>query len=140
MAKDYIDRVNKPENYVRDFDKLLSDFSSGIYFPTLALGVKPTLVNNNFQNLEFQFNLFKDIPLQLKYSQVSNEDEQLLSTGSIPVFFYRSMENLESTASSHEKLACSIMAEPFGSRILGIEEDDFEQDCCIRNHRPKFLK
>ena len=105
MAKDYIDRVNKPENYVRDFDKLLSDFSSGIYFPTLALGVKPTLVNNNFQNLEFQFNLFKDIPLQLKYSQVSNEDEQLLSTGSIPVFFYRSMENLESTASSHEKLA-----------------------------------
>ncbi|ABN67071.2 predicted protein, partial [Scheffersomyces stipitis CBS 6054] len=105
MAKDYIDRVNKPENYVRDFDKLLSDFSSGIYFPTSALGVKPTSVNNNFQNLEFQFNLFKDIPLQLKYSQVSNEDEQLLSTGSIPVFFYRSMENLESTASSHEKLA-----------------------------------
>ncbi|KAK6458198.1 uncharacterized protein RJT20DRAFT_126155 [Scheffersomyces xylosifermentans] len=95
MATDFINRVNKPENYARDFEKLIADFSTGIYFPTLLPGSQnPTQNNNHFQNLKHQFNLFKDIPLQLSLGQDESKDD-LLSISSVPIFLYKIVKQTE---------------------------------------------
>jgi hypothetical protein len=92
LASEFIEKINKPENYKRDFDQLLLNFSTGIYFPTNMIPKNgtnkhpiSTHTNNVFQNLKSQFDLFKDIPLQL---MMCHTGECLLSVSSLPFFLH----------------------------------------------------
>lgn len=97
LATDFIDKVNLSDNYNRDFDKLIEDFSTGIYFPSnvspenlLKKQYNTSQTNNSFQNIKSQFNLFKDIPLQL----LLNSDDSL-SILSLPIFLYELIKLIE---------------------------------------------
>lgn len=88
LATDFIQTINKPENYETDLRQLVEDFSSGIFFPS---SVNPETkngtsnqYNNNIQNLKCQFNLYKDVLLQLQVGKTS----LLLTLISIPRFLY----------------------------------------------------
>jgi hypothetical protein len=90
LATDFIKKINKPENYENDLRQLVEDFSSGIYFPS---SVNPDNIknngssnqyNNNIQNLKCQFNLYKDVLLQVQVGKTS----LLLILTSIPQFLY----------------------------------------------------
>lgn len=90
FTSNFIEKLNKPHNYEKDLHDLLQSNSTGIYFPAIVLphhGLKehfdPSLLNTSFQNIKFTFNLYKDIPLQVKNSDVDNES--LMSTRSLPL-------------------------------------------------------
>lgn len=103
VASEFITSINKPENYQRDFEDLFHTFSTGIYFPS---NVSPDNLarkhyssnqsNNNFQSVKLQFNLYKDIPLQLQLK------DNLLSLSSIPIFLFRAIKLIEDSDSIAE--------------------------------------
>lgn len=97
FASNFIEKLNKPENYLRDLHNLLTKNSTGIYFPAIVLphhGLKDhsdlTTLNVSFQNIRLNFNLYKDIPLQVKYSDA--DPESLLSTWSLPLLLKNTIE------------------------------------------------
>lgn len=89
FTSNFIENLNKPANYKRDLRGLLQRNSTGIYFPAIVLPhhgkehFDPSLLNISFQNIKFTFNLYKDIPLQVKNADV--EKDTLLSTRSLPL-------------------------------------------------------
>ncbi|CUM64676.1 uncharacterized protein PRCAT00002285001 [Priceomyces carsonii] len=91
-----------PKIFLRDFDDLVENFSTGIYFPSTVSPYNLTRkrlstnqTNNSYQNLKFQFNLYKDITLQpLHHEKNSN---QLLSLYSAPEFLYSVLQLINET-------------------------------------------
>lgn len=99
LASDFINSINLPENYQHDFDKLIDNFSTGIYFPSnispenlLKKQYNTSQTNNSFQNIKTQFNLFKDIPLQLLLNTSENNAQ---SISSLPIFLYEIIKLIE---------------------------------------------
>ncbi|KAI3404236.2 hypothetical protein KGF56_002997 [Candida oxycetoniae] len=96
-----ITQINQVSNYESDFDTALQNFKSGIYFPIshpLLPQKEREQVGNLPQNLEKQFDLFNDIPLQLLNCQVFEEKEEekrVLSVASVPVLLYEIISILE---------------------------------------------
>mgnify|MGYP002378311567 CR=1 FL=1 len=107
LASEFIEKINKPENYKRDFDRLLQNFSTGIYFPTNIIPKNVTKKNPNsaqtsnvFQNIKSQFDLFKDIPLQL---MMCHAGECLLSISSLPFFLHELFSLINEKQSTETK-------------------------------------
>lgn len=101
FASTFISHINKPGNFENDFNGLLEHFSTGIYSPSILSPenfqkhqYSTTQANNNFQNLKLQFNLYKDIPLQINISQ-TDKDNELLSFASLPFFVYQVIKLVE---------------------------------------------
>lgn len=101
FASTLISGINNPANYENDFNRLLDQFSTGIYSPSILSPenfqkhqYSTTQANNNFQNLKLQFNLYKDIPLQINISQ-TDKDNELLSFSSLPFFVYQVIKLIE---------------------------------------------
>ncbi|GEQ67491.1 hypothetical protein JCM33374_g1156 [Metschnikowia sp. JCM 33374] len=100
FSKRFVAELNTPENYLLEFNKGLNAFSTGLYFPSILAPdhltnrhVDTSQLNTNFQNIRFNFNLFKDIPLQ---EQLADKQPDLpLSMQSIPIFFFESVKALE---------------------------------------------
>lgn len=99
LVTDFIEKINLPANYKQDFDKLVEDFGTGIYFPSnispeslINKQILANQANNSFQNIRSQFNLFTDIPLQLQSSASGDMDP---SISSIPVFLYELVKLIE---------------------------------------------
>lgn len=109
LATELIKDVNTPEHYEKDFNDLLNHFSTGIYFPSI---VAPDVLtkkhystnqsNNNFQNIKFQFNLYKDISLQPSQGEGKSE---ILSISSIPQIIYQSLNLIEASEASMKELS-----------------------------------
>lgn len=99
FASKTIEDLNKPEYHANDFQRMLERFSTGIYFPSI---VSPDVLSNrhldtsqlntNFQNIKVSFNLYKDIPLQVKMSTLT----PLLSLQSIPQILFKLISILSS--------------------------------------------
>lgn len=101
FASTLINEINNPINYQNDYKRLLDIFSTGIYSPSILSPenfqnhhYSTTQANNNFQNLKLQFNLYKDIPLQLQMRQ-TDKDILLLSFTSLPFFIYQFVKVIE---------------------------------------------
>ena len=100
FSNDFIHNINKTSNYDRDFNKTLENFSTGIYFSSLissdaSSNQKPgTVTGSTFQNLKYQFDLYKDIPLQLQ-NNFNRDNESLLSIASIPYILYQTIKIIE---------------------------------------------
>lgn len=100
----FIDEYNKPENYWLEFNRTIENFSSGIYFPSFIAPDHLTLdnvnisqLNTNFQNIKLEFNLWKDIPLQLKVSDLLPPvASHALDISSLPIFLYEIVNLLSS--------------------------------------------
>lgn len=100
----FIDEYNKPENYWHEFNRTIENFSSGIYFPSFIAPDHLTLdnvnisqLNTNFQNIKLEFNLWKDIPLQLKVSDLLPPiASHPLDISSLPMFLYEIVNLLNS--------------------------------------------
>lgn len=98
----FIEEYNKQENYNREFHNTVKNFSSGIYFPSFIApdyltrdNVSISQLNTNFQNIKLGFNLYKDIPLQLKVSDlVPPIASHPLNVRSIPIFLYEIVNHL----------------------------------------------
>lgn len=109
LTSEYIVNINLKENHSIEFEKLLDDFNTGIYFPT---SISPNhlakhqfsaiQLNKNFQNLKYQFNLYKDIPLQPLLAQSGEAANQLLSTSSLPIFLYQLVNIIEESEKREE--------------------------------------
>lgn len=92
----FIEQYNKPENYKRDYTNTVENFSTGIYFPSYIAPdylarehASVSQLNTNFQNIKLGFNLYKDIPLQLKVGDfVPSIPNQDLDVRSLPVFLF----------------------------------------------------
>lgn len=98
FAQQFVSDFNKTEHYEKDFEKMVREFSCGIYFPSnvapehIAQKNFAGQLNTNFQNINLEFNLFKDIPLQVN---LSNSKGNLLTNHSIPKFLYEVILLLE---------------------------------------------
>ncbi|WEJ97082.1 hypothetical protein PSN45_004630 [Yamadazyma tenuis] len=110
FASNMLTNLNNPQNYENDYHKLLDTFSTGIYSPSILSpdnfkknSYSTTQANNNFQNLKLQFNLYKDIPLQLQLFQTDKENE-LLSFASLPFFIYQLTRLIENKEQNLENL------------------------------------
>lgn len=116
VATEFITNINKPENYQRDFEELLNTFSTGIYFPS---NVSPESLarkhyssnqsNSNFQSVKLQFNLYRDIPLQLQLK------DSLLSLSSIPIFLFKAIKLIEESESITELWTAPINHQQYWS-------------------------
>lgn len=100
FASSLITEINNPHHYDNDFNHILNTFTTGIYSPSLLSPKNLTnhqyntaQANNNFQNLKLQFNLYKDIPLQLQMSQINKDN--ILSFTSLPLFVYQLIRSIE---------------------------------------------
>ncbi|EDK38534.2 hypothetical protein PGUG_02632 [Meyerozyma guilliermondii ATCC 6260] len=90
LATTFISSINKPQNYQAEFELLESNNSTGIFFPSVVAGSDPHRTTYNyFQNIKHQFNLYKDIPLQIPV------EGDLLSFASLPLFLYRTTSIIE---------------------------------------------
>lgn len=90
LATTFMSSINKPQNYQAEFDLLESNNSTGIFFPSVVAGLDPHRTTYNyFQNIKHQFNLYKDIPLQIPV------EGDLLSFASLPLFLYRTTSMIE---------------------------------------------
>lgn len=80
----------------KDLHRLITKFSTGIYTPSSVMpGIDNySSANNNFHNLKLEFNLYKDITLQLKVSETS-EGSELLSIVSLPYFVNKMLTLIE---------------------------------------------
>lgn len=97
FSNNFIHNINKSENYLHDFNKAMEHFSTGIYFPSVITSdtnVRPTSIRTNYQNLKYQFDLYKDIPLQLQ-NNFNSDNESLLSIASIPYILYQTIKIIE---------------------------------------------
>lgn len=108
FASSMVKQCQNPENIENDMKELMSKYSSGIFTPSILSPesfakkqYSTAQSNNNFQNIKFQFNLYKDIPLQLKLSETDKNDE-LLSFKSLPFFIYQLIRLIESMNDSHK--------------------------------------
>lgn len=104
FTKRFIESYNKPENFLHDFEKNFQKFSTGIFFPSMmpadALDKKlfdASHSNTLYQNIKLNFNLYKDIALQLNVS--STDKASVLSLRSVPVFLISVVEILYSSSS-----------------------------------------
>lgn len=112
----FIEEFNKPENYKRDFTNTLARFSTGIYFPSFIAPdyltqkhINISQLNTNFQNIKLGFNLYKDVPLQLKMSdKVPHDSSIALTVRSVPVLLYEMINYLNEQGSQ----TCSHWLEP----------------------------
>lgn len=84
-----------------EFKKSFDNFTSGIYFPSLvspdpaaAGSANVSVMNTNFQNIKLNFNLYKDIPLQLKVSDVKPDVD--IAEQSVPLFLHSVVKFLNS--------------------------------------------
>ena len=78
----------------------MEHFSTGIYFPSVITpdtNVRSTSIGTNYQNLKYQFDLYKDIPLQLQ-NNFNSDNESLLSIASIPYILYQTIKIIEEKA------------------------------------------
>lgn len=110
QASEFIKDINKPETYEKDLNNLLETYSTGIYFPSIVSPDNLTKKhystnqsNNNFQNIKFQFNLYKDISLQTRISQSKNE-KNLLSLSSLPEVLFECINIVKSKSKSETDL------------------------------------
>lgn len=91
LASNFITNINKAPNFQAEFELLEAGNSTGVFFPSVALVPDPHRTNyNNFQNIKHQFNLYKDIPLQ-----VSVPPSELVSMASLPLFLSRTTSIIE---------------------------------------------
>lgn len=98
FARDFITKYDDPNTFQLDYNKLIEDFSVGIYFPSLQ-PIKSRLYVNA-QDVKTGFNLFKDIPLQLLCSQMNH---QISSTfASTPYLMYKVIRLIESKKGSED--------------------------------------
>lgn len=97
----FIEQYNSPDNYRGDYTNTVERFSTGIYFPSLIAPdflarehASVSQLNTNFQNINLGFNLYKDVPLQLKVGEsgMSNVD---LHVTSLPLFLLRLVKLIE---------------------------------------------
>lgn len=113
LTSEYIVNINSSANYVHEFNKLLEQFNTGIYFPST---ISPNHLanhqfgaiqsNKNFQNLKYQFNLYKDIPLQPQLAQSEENPNRLLSISSLPIFLYQIINLIEEQENNEEVKKC----------------------------------
>lgn len=83
-ATAFIESINLPETYARDFSKAHQHFATGVYCPR----------EQYCQNIRRQFDLFKDLLLQSHVE--SNEDGPgLRSLSLIPLFLYGVLNSVE---------------------------------------------
>ncbi|WPK27617.1 hypothetical protein PUMCH_005013 [Australozyma saopauloensis] len=92
-----------------ELTKTCQNFGSGIYFPSLLLSDSAssgtnsiTLLNTNFQNIKLNFNLYKDIPLQLSVAKAPEPTTNLLER-SMPFFLYEILRYLDSSSTDELK-------------------------------------
>lgn len=111
FTSNFIESINTQESRDNDFDQLLATFSTGIYFPTSSL---------HFQNLKNQFNLFKDVQLQVKL------DGELLSTSSVPIFVYELVKTISKDAPNQESKR--VLASSWASPVLQDEYWQLKQE------------
>lgn len=83
-----------------EYKKAFDTFSSGVYFPSLVSpdptvsgSANVSVINTNFQNIKLNFNLYKDIPLQLKAFEVIQEVD--IAEQSVPLFLYTIVKFLD---------------------------------------------
>lgn len=107
FTKLFIEKFDKKEFYERDFESIFSKFSTGIFFPSMipadALNnktVDSSRSNTLYQNIKLSFNLYKDIALQLKVCSV--DKDTVLCLRSVPVFFKRMIEFIDSSKASKD--------------------------------------
>lgn len=97
FTQNFVSEFNKSEHYENDFESMVREFSCGIYFPSnvapehIAQKNFTGQLNTNFQNISIEFNLFKDIPLQLNLSNSGD----LLTNRSIPKFLFEAIKLTE---------------------------------------------
>lgn len=91
----FIEQYNSPDNYRRDYTNTVERFSTGIYFPSVIAPdflarehASVSQLNTNFQNIKLGFNLYKDVPLQLKVGESGMSSVDLHVT-SLPLFLFR---------------------------------------------------
>lgn len=102
FTQKFIEKYNKPENYKRDYATTLETFSTGIYFPSFIAPdhltrkhINISLLNTNFQNLKLGFNLYKDVPLQLKMNDLVPPYSSIpMNVRSIPIFLFEVVNHL----------------------------------------------
>lgn len=129
QATEFIQNINKAEIYEKDFSKMVEHYSTGIYFPTT---IAPAVLskqhystnqsNNNFQNIKHQFNLYKDISLQ-----VLHEPSPLLSLASIPEILFKSIKFSEEKATSDSDIEDAWTAPINYQKYWQIKEDLIEE-------------
>lgn len=110
FVTEFINEFNVKTNYVNDFNKLIENFSTGIYSPSV---ISPDNLhkkrfstnqsNNNYQNLRYQFNLYRDIPLQSLIGDSVDNPNKLLSMFSIPQFLFKTLTLVEMKLDSKEE-------------------------------------
>ncbi|KAL6454115.1 hypothetical protein SBY92_003574 [Candida maltosa Xu316] len=88
FSNEFVHKINRSTNYAHDFDKMLDSFSTGVYFSSL---ISP---DTSSLNLKYQFDLYKDIPLQLQ-NNFNCDNESLLSIASIPYILYQAVKIIE---------------------------------------------
>lgn len=98
FTQHFVSDFNKAEYYENEFETMVREFACGIYFPS---NVAPGHVaqknftgqlNTIFQNINIEFNLFKDIPLQVN---LSNSQGIILTNQSIPKFLIEAIKLVE---------------------------------------------
>lgn len=84
---------NTPESHLAELEKTTAHFSLGIYFPSLLVPEPSSssrpVATSSIQNIKLNFNLFKDVALQLKSD---NPAPRLRST---PLFLFEAVNLLE---------------------------------------------
>ncbi|EGW30420.1 uncharacterized protein SPAPADRAFT_143563 [Spathaspora passalidarum NRRL Y-27907] len=106
FSNDFINRINRSANYQHDLQLVLKKYSTGIYFPSntspeALVKKSPGQSGAHYQNLKYQFNLYKDIPLQLQVGQLY--PASLLSITSIPYILYQAIKIIETDHESCRK-------------------------------------
>ena len=114
FSNNFIRNINKSENYLHDFNKTMEHFSTGIYFPSVITpdtNVRSTNVRTNYQNLKYQFDLYKDIPLQLQ-NNFNSDNESLLSIASIPYILYQTIKIIEERSNDNVEVVRKLWMAP----------------------------
>lgn len=105
FTQQFVSKFNKAEHYEKDFENMISEFCCGIYFPSNIapnnITHKNFALNTNFQNINLEFDLYMDIPLQVN---VSNALESLLTHKSIPEFLFEMIRLIEQEPADSSEL------------------------------------
>ena len=113
------DRIDSDMDFPRilqhELRKTFENFSTGMYFPSLippdsnpssSSSIAP--LQTNFQNVKLSFNLYKDIPLQLKVSE-AKKDAQEITQQSVPLFLNKVVEYLDNFSKEQLQEAWLLM-------------------------------
>lgn len=145
----FIEQYNKPQHYQRDYAKTLELFSTGIYFPSSIAPdyvsrehVSISQLNTNFQNLKLSFNLYKDVPLQLKVGDTIHATLDL-GKRSLPLF----LEEIFTFLNNQDEDIQSIWLEPIRHQDYWLLKDEvigsirgFEPDHSVIVHDPNAIE